>query len=177
MMAEFPMLKALPVALVLSMFSSLQAVPAKADTLDVAFPAPQWRKQMSPDGLSYDCTSDRCGRPAHVAIILGPANVAMAEKIRSGELNRTWAEKLAVSYRRSQRDKVTVIDFAVHHGQVPSWSMVYECNCDGATNFISSRTMAREKNTMTFFSLARNADKALENMNKMIEAALGENGR
>jgi len=55
--------------------------------------------------------------------------------------------------------------------------MVYECNCEGATSFISSRTIAREKNTMTFFSLARNAEAAQENMNKMIEAALGANSR
>ncbi|HTS42417.1 MAG TPA: hypothetical protein VMH84_17970 [Xanthobacteraceae bacterium] len=168
---------ALPVALLLSLIVSLSVLPARADTLDLAFPAPQWRKQMAPDGLGFDCVSEQCGAPAHVAIFIAPANPAMASKIRSGALNRAWAEKLAATYRRTQGDKVTLLDFAIDTGHVPSWSMVYECNCEGATSFISSRTIAREKNTMTFFSLARNAEAAQENMNKMIEAALGANSR
>ena len=163
-------------ALILAVFG-LRPALAGAEALTGAFPAPEWRIGKSPGGLGVDCVKDSCGRPAHVLYLVGPASPSMAERIRSGSLNREWAEKVADSYRKSYEDKITIISFMVHPGQVPSWSMVYECNCEGSTNYISSRTLAGAKRTTTFYSFARTPEAALENMNKMIVAVLGASSR
>lgn len=168
---------ALPFCLILSLLVGLPAAPAKADPLNDAFPAPHWKRGDSGSSLGFDCLSDTCGAPAHVVLMRAPANPAMAEKIRSGAITRVWAEKLAESFRRQQKDKITLLSFEVQKGQVPSWTMVYECNCEGKTSFVASRTVAGVKTTVTFYSLAGNPDLAQENMNKLADAALGASSR
>jgi hypothetical protein len=165
------------VGLVLTVLIGMGAAPANAGALDEAFPASDWRRGKSPTGLAVDCVSEGCGPPAHVAFIRGPANPAIADRIKSGMINREWAEKLAASFRRSQGDTVTVLSFTVQTGQHPGWSMVYECNCEGTTNFVSSRVLGGGKGTMTLYSLARTAESAEENMNKMVSVMLGASSR
>ena len=89
------------VALVLTVFIGMGPAGAKADALDAAFPAPDWRREKSQSGLAVDCVRESCGPPAHVAFNLGPANPAMADRIKSGMINREWAEKLAASFGKS----------------------------------------------------------------------------
>jgi hypothetical protein len=173
----FLMRIALAICAAVVLLTGLPSAPAAAATLDEAFPAPYWRKGETASGFGFDCVTDTCVPPAHVIFTRAPANPAMAGKIRSGAINRIWAEKLAVTFRRQQGDKVTVLNFEVQQGQVPSWSMVYECNCEGRTNFISSRTIAGEKATMTFYSMATSVDLAQENLNKLIDATLGASER
>jgi hypothetical protein len=168
---------ALPFGLLLSAVMGFAALPAKADPLADAFPAPLWQRENSPAGAAFDCMNDACGQPAHVMMMRGPASPAMAARIRSGSLTREWAEKLAVSFHKQQGDKVTVLSFDVKKGQAPHWTMVYECQCEGRKNFVASRTVAADKVTMTFYSLGRTPEMAQENMNKIIEAALGANTR
>jgi hypothetical protein len=165
------------VGLVLTVLIGMGAVPANADALDAAFPAPDWRRENSQSGLTVDCVRESCGPPAHVAFNLGPANPAMADRIKSGMINREWAEKLAASFRKSQGDRVTVLSFTVQTMPNPGWSMVYECNCDGAMNYVSSRVIGSGKGTITFYSLARTAESAEENMSKMAGVILGASGR
>ncbi len=147
------------------------------DAFEEAFPAPQWQRAKSATKMAADCVSKTCGRGAHALYALGPANPTIAENIKAGAIDRDWAEKLAVSFRKSQGDKITVLDFSVQNGEVPGWLMVYECNCDGKTNYISSQIMAVEKGSMTFFSSARTPTAALENMNKMVAVVLGTASR
>jgi hypothetical protein len=161
------------VALVVTALIGMGAAPARAGGLDDAFAAADWKRGKTDNGITIDCVSESCGPPAHVAYILGPANAAMTNKIKSGAINRQWAERLATSFRRSQGDQITVLNFAVQTGEMPGWSMVYECNCDGTTNYVSSRIVAGGKNTMTFYSFARTPEAAQGNMNKMIIGVLG----
>jgi hypothetical protein len=151
----------------------LLAVAAGVDAFEEAFPAPLWQRSKTATRLAVECMSKSCGRPAHVFYVFGPANPTIANNIKSGSINREWAEKLAVSFRKSQGDKITVLDFAVRTGQVPGWLMVYECHCDGATNYISSQVMSVEKGSMTFFSSARTAAASRENMDKMVNVVMG----
>ena len=51
--------------------------------------------------------------------------------------------------------------------------MVYECHCDGATNYIASQVVSVEKGSMTFFSSARTAAASRENLNKMVGVVYG----
>jgi hypothetical protein len=160
-------------ALAVTMLVGTGAAGVKADALDAAFPASDWRKAKTTSTLAADCVSKRCGPPAHVAYSRGPANAAVVGNIRSGSVNREWAEKLAATFRRSQSDEVKVVSFTVQTDATPGWAMVYECNCEGTMNYISSRIVAGEKNMMTFYSVARTAESAEENMNKMVAAVLG----
>jgi hypothetical protein len=168
---------ALPFCLILSFLVGLSALPANADPLDDAFPAPHWKRGDSGNSLGFDCVSESCGGSAHVVLMRAPANPIMAGKIRSGALTREWAERLAETFRRQQGDQVKVLSFEIEKSQVPSWTMVYECNCEGRTNFVASRTMAGQKITVTFYSLAGNPDVAQGNMNKLVDAATGANTR
>jgi hypothetical protein len=161
------------VAIAVTVSLSMGVAEAKADALDAAFPSSDWRKAKSTSALTAECLNKRCGPPAHVAYTRGPANPAVAGNIRSGSVNREWAEKLAATFRRSQSDEVTVVSFTVQAGATPGWAMVYECNCEGTMNYISSRIVAGEKNMMTFYSIARTAESAEENMNKLVGAVLG----
>jgi len=156
---------------------SLSSVAVAGDAFEQAFPTPHWQRAKSATKLAADCVSKTCGRGAHAFYVLGPANPAIAENIKVGAINRNWAEKLAVSFRRSQGDKITVLDFSVQSGEVPGWLMVYECNCDGKTNYVSSQIMAVEKGSMTFFSSAPTPAASLENMNKMVAIVLGAASR
>ena len=164
-------------AIVAAALGSLMAVAIAADAFEEAFPAPHWQLAKSATGYTADCVSKSCGRGAHAIYLLGPVNPTIADNIKSGAINREWAEKLAVSFRRSQGDKITVLDFSVQGGQVPGWLMVYECNCDGKTNYISSQVIAVEKGSMTFFSSARTQAASLENMNKLVGVVLGAASR
>ena len=157
----------------LAALGGVMAAAAAADAFEQAFPSPHWQRSKTATGFAVECVSKNCGRPAHVIYLLGPANPTIADNIKSGSVNRQWAEKLAVSFRKSQGDKITVLDFEVQTGQVPGWMMVYECHCDGATNYISSQVMAVEKGSMTFFSSARTAAASRENMNKMVGVVMG----
>ena len=165
------------VAFALTVVIGMGALSAKAGGLDEAFPAADWKRGKSAAGISVDCVRERCGPPAHVAYILGPAIPTMADRIRSGAINRDWAEKLAASFRKSQGDEIKVLTFMVQTGQVPGWSMLYECNCEGTTNYVSSRIVAGAKASMTFYSLGRTPEAAQENMNKMIVAIMGTGSR
>ncbi len=165
------------VSLVLTVLVGVGAAGAKSDALDAAFPPPDWRREKSQSGLTVDCVRESCGQPAHVAFNLGPANPAMADQIKSGMINREWAEKLAASYRRSQGDQIMLLRFTVQTGRNPGWSMVYECNCDGVVNYVSSRVIGNGKGTITFYSLARSAESAEENMSKFADVILGASGR
>jgi hypothetical protein len=164
------------VALFLAVFG-LRAALAGSEPLRQTFPAPDWRVAKSAGGFGADCVKPSCGRPAHVLYSVGPATPTVAERIKSGTLSREWAEQVADSYRRSHEDKITIINFMVFPGQVPSWSMVYECNCDGITSYISSRMVAGATSTMTFYSLARTPEAATANMNKLIVSVLGVGSR
>ena len=124
-----------------------------------------------------DCVADACGKSTHLVFVIEPTNKVVLNKIKSGEINRDWAEKLTESYRRSNDDNVLLINFAVQTGQVPGWSMTYQCNCDGTTNYISSRIIVGEKNTLTVYSSAAALEAARENMNKLIIAVLGSHDR
>lgn len=168
---------ALPISLVLALFAGIAAGSAKAGALDDAFPSPQWERGKTQKGFWIDCVAESCGKPAHVVFVIEPANKTLANKIKSGEVNRDWAEKLADSYRKSNEDKVAIISFTVQTGQVPGWSMIYQCHCEGATNFISSRIIAGEKNTLTVYSSATAPEAARENMSKLVDALLGPAGR
>jgi hypothetical protein len=160
-------------ALILTALGGLMAVAAGADAFEEAFPSPHWQRAKTATRLAVECVAKSCGRPAQVFYVFGPANPTIADNIKSGSINRDWAEKLAVSFRKSQGDKITVLDFAVQTGQSPGWLMVYECHCDGATNYISSQVMAVDKGSMTFFSSARTAAASRENMNKMVGVVMG----
>jgi hypothetical protein len=168
------------IALILCAMGGM-AVGAGADTtnqaLNQAFPAPDWKKGKSPAGLWVDCVAEGCGPPAHLVYTREPANPAMASRIKSGAINREWAEQLAASFRRSQGDEITVLDFAVQTGQVPGWSMLYRCHCDGRTSFVSSQIMLASKGLMTFYSLATTAEAAQQNMQKLMVAVMGESSR
>ena len=155
----------------------LARVTIAGDAFQEAFPAPHWQRAKSATKLAADCVSKTCGRGAHAFYVLGPANPSIAENIKAGAINRDWAEKLAVSFRRSQGDKITVLDFSVQSGEAPGWLMVYECNCDGKTNYIASQIMAAEKGSMTFFSSAPTPAASLENMNKLVALVLGAASR
>jgi hypothetical protein len=174
---NFSMRISCAVALVVTVLGGMAATGAKADALDAAFPAPDWRREKSQSGLTVDCVGESCGPPAHVAFNLSPANSTMADRIKSGMINREWAEKLAASFQKSQGDRVTVLSFTVQAGQNPGWSMVYECNCDGAMNYVSSRVIGSGNGTITFYSLARTAESAEENMSKLAGVILGASGR
>ena len=163
--------------IVVTALVGLATVAIAGDAFEEAFPAPHWQRAKSATKFAADCVSKTCGRPAHAYYALGPANSAMAENIKAGSINRDRAEKLAVSFRKSQGDKITVLDFSVQGGEVPGWLMVYECDCDGKTNYISSQVMAAEKGSMTFFSSARTQAASLENMNKMVSVVLGTASR
>ena len=160
------------VAFALTVFVGVNAA-AKADTWDDAFPASDWRRAKTSTALAADCISKRCGAPAHVAYSRGPANPSVADNIRSGSVNREWAEKMAASFRKSQKDEITVVSFTVQTGQSPGWAMVYECNCEGAMHYISSRIVAGAKGMMMFYAVAKTAESAEENMNKMVGVVLG----
>ena len=161
------------VALALTVLIGMGAAPARPGALDEAFASADWKRAKSDNGMTVDCVSESCAPPAHVAYTLGPPSPAMVKQIRSGAINRQWAENLAASFRRSQGDEITVLNFAVQTGEIPGWSMIYECNCEGTRNYVSSRLVAGGKNTMTFYSFARTPEAAKENMNKMIVAVLG----
>ena len=160
-------------AFALTVLIGIAAGRAYADALDEAFPASDWRRAKFATGFTADCMSKRCGSPAQVAYSRGPANPTVADNIRSGMINREWAEKLAASFRKSQKDEITVVSFTVQTGQVPGWAMVYECNCEGTMNYISSRIVSGAKSTMTFYALAKTSESAEENMNKLIGVVLG----
>ena len=164
-------------AIIVAALVSFATAAVAGDAFEGAFPAPHWQRAKSATKLAADCVSKTCGQPAHAFYALGPANPGMAENIKAGLINRDWAEKLAVSFRKSQGDKITVLDFSVQSGEVPGWLMVYECHCDGTTNYISSQVMAAEKGSMTFFSSARTQAASLENMNKMVAVVLGAASR
>lgn len=151
------------------------ATAAAADSFESAFPGSDWRRAKSGAALAAECISQRCAPPAHVAYSRGPANPGVADNIRSGAVNREWAEKLADSFRKTQKDEITVVSFTVQTGEAPGWAMVYECNCEGTMNYISSRIIAGAKSLMTFFSVAKTAESAEENMNKMVGVVLGAN--
>jgi hypothetical protein len=158
---------------IVAVLGSLIAVAAGADAFEEAFPAPHWQRAKSATKYAAECVSKICGRPAHVLYQFGPSNPTIADNIKSGAINRDWAEKLAVSFRKSQGDKVTVLDFEVQTGQAPGWLMVYECHCDGATNYIASQVVSVDKGSMTFFSSARTAAASRENLNKMVGVVYG----
>jgi hypothetical protein len=162
-------------AIVAAALVGLAAAAAAMDTFDAAFPGSDWRKARSGAALAAECINKRCGPPAHVAYSRGPANPSVADNIKSGAVNREWAEKLAESFRRTQKDEITLVSFTVQTGEAPGWAMVYECNCEGTMNYISSRIVAGAKGMMTFFSVARTAESAEENMNKMVGVVLGAN--
>ena len=160
-------------AIVLAALGGLSVAAAGVDPFEEAYPSPHWQRAKTATRLAVECVSKNCGRPAQVFYVFGPANPTIADNIKSGSINRDWAEKLAVSFRKSQGDKITVLDFAVQTGQAPGWLMVYECHCDGATNYISSQVMSVEKGSMTFFSSARTPAASRENMNKMVSVVMG----
>lgn len=160
-------------AFIAAVLGSLIAIAAGADAFEEAFPAPHWQRAKSATKYAADCVSKSCGRPAHAFYLLGPVNPTIADNIKSGSINREWAQKLAVSFRKSQGDKITVLDFEVQTGEVPGWLMVYECHCDGATNYVASQVMSVEKGSMTFFSSARTAAASRENLNKMVGVVYG----
>ena len=164
--------------LVLALLVGLAAAPAKAGALDDAFPTTEWNRGAAGDNSFWiDCIAQTCGKPAHVVFTIESANKALAKKIRGGEVNRAWAEKLAETYRKSNDDQVAIVSFTVQTGEAPGWSMVYRCHCDGTTNYISARVVAAEKSTLTIYSSAPAPEIALENMNKLVGALLGPSAR
>jgi hypothetical protein len=165
------------IALLSAALGGAWAPDAGAQTLKEAFPAPDWKSGKSPSGLWIDCAAESCAPPAHVVYVLEQASPEMAKRIRAGTINREWAEKLAASFRRSQGDEVSVLDFAVQTGQVPGWSMLYRCQCDGQTSYVSSRIMLAGKGMMTFYSMATTAEAAQENMQKLVGLVLGTGSR
>ena len=164
-------------AIVLAVLIALDALPARADALDDAFPAPHWRRGKVPNGFGFDCVTDSCGRLAQVVFTLRPANPTMVDNIKSGLINREWAEKFVASTHKSRGDTISVLNFTVQTGQVPGWSMVYECKCEGKTNYVATRTLIGDKGTMTYNALASTPEAAQQNMNKMITAMIGASGR
>lgn len=167
-----------PFSLILAALVGFAAVPAKAGALEDAFPATEWnRGAAGSNSFWIDCVAESCGKPAHVVFTIEASNKALAKKIRSGEVNRAWAEKLAESYRKSNDDQVAIVSFTVQTGDTPGWSMVYRCHCEGTTNYISARVVAAEKSTLTIYSSAPAPETALENMNKLVGALLGPNAR
>jgi hypothetical protein len=155
----------------------LGAANAIAGTLEEAFPPPHWKSGKSPSGFWVDCVAESCGPPAHAVYVLERANPEMASRIRSGALTREWAEQLAASFRRSQGDEIKVLDFTVQTGQVPGWTLIYRCHCEGRTSYVSSQIMLARKGMMTFYSLANSPEAAQENMQKLISVALGPSSR
>src|SRR5258706_14693831 len=105
-------------------FVGLAMAAVASDSFEEAFPAPHWQRAKSATKLAADCVSSTCGRGAHAFYALGPVNPAMVENIKSGAINRDWAEKLAVSFRKSQGDKITMLSFSVQSGGVPGWLMI-----------------------------------------------------
>jgi hypothetical protein len=167
-----------PLSLVLALLVCLAAAPAMAGGLEDAFPATEWKRGAAGrNSFWIDCKAESCGKPAHVVFTIEPSNKALIKKIRAGEVNRSWAEKLAETYRKSSEDQVAIVSFAVQTGDTPGWSMVYRCHCDGTTNYISSRIIAAEKSTVTVYSSAPAPEIAQENMNKLVEALLGPSAR
>ncbi|HXF88487.1 MAG TPA: hypothetical protein VNK48_09065 [Xanthobacteraceae bacterium] len=156
---------------------SLGAAVATAGALEEAFPPPDWKSGKSPTGLWVDCVAESCGPPAHAVYVLERANPEMASRIRSGALTREWAEQLAASFRRSQGDEIKVLDFTVQTGQVPGWTLVYRCQCEGRTSYVSSQIILARKGMMTFYSLANSPEAAQENMQKLINVAMGPSSR
>jgi len=165
-------------SLVLALLVGAAAGAARAGALDDAFPSSEWnRGPAGGKGFWIDCIADTCGKPAHVVFTIEGSNKALAKKIRSGELNRDWAEKLADTYRKSNDDQVTILSFAVQTEPQLGWSMVYRCHCEGTTNYIASRVIAAEKSTITVYSSAPAPETAQANMNKLVEALLGPSAR
>jgi hypothetical protein len=156
---------------------SLGAAVATAGALEEAFPPPHWKSGKSPTGLWVDCVAESCGPPAHAVYVLERANPEMASRIRSGALTREWAEQLAASFRRSQGDEIRVLDFTVQTGQVPGWTLTYRCQCEGKTSYVSSQIILTRKGMMTFYSLANSPEAAQENMQKLINVAMGPSSR
>ncbi len=155
----------------------LGASIARAGALEEAFPPPDWKSGKSPSGFWVDCVAESCGPPAHGVYVLERANPELASRIRSGALTREWAEQLAASFRRSQGDEIKVLDFTVQTGQVPGWTLVYRCHCEGRTSYVSSQIVLARKGMMTFYSLASSPEAAQENMQKLISVAMGPSSR
>jgi hypothetical protein len=161
-----------------AVLACLPLTAAKAGALEDAFPSTGWQRgKVSNTSFWIDCVAESCGKPAHVMFTVEPSNKILANKIRSGEVDRAWAEKLADSYRKSNDDKVQIISFTVQTGPTPGWSMIYQCHCEGTTNYISARIIAGEKSTLTVYSSSRAPESAQENMNKLVEALLGPQAR
>jgi hypothetical protein len=157
--------------------AGLSAPVAKAGPLEEAFPPPDWKTGKSPTGFWVDCVAESCGPPAHGVFVLERANPELASRIKSGALTREWAEQLAASFRRSQGDEIKVLDFTVQTGQVPGWILVYRCQCEGRTSYVSSQIILARKGMMTFYSLANTPAAAQENMQKLINVATGPASR
>lgn len=155
----------------------LGASMVKAGALEEAFPPPHWKSGKSPNGLWVDCVAESCGPPAHAVYVLERANPEMANRIKSGALTREWAEQLAASFRRAQGDEIKVLDFTVQTGPAPGWTLVYRCRCEGRTSYVSSQIILARKGMMTFYSLANNPEAAQENMQKLINVAMGPPSR
>jgi hypothetical protein len=154
----------------------LGAAVVQAGALEEAFPPPNWKSGKSPTGFWVDCVSENCA-PAHAVYVVEAPNPEMANRVRSGALNREWAEELAASFKRSQGDEITVLDFSVQTGLVPGWTLVYRCHCEGRTSYVSSQIMLAPKGMMTFYSLAGSQQAAQENMQKLVSVAIGPSSR
>lgn len=160
---------------ILLFFLALSSViPAIADPLDTAFPAPEWKRGRSPGGFGFDCViGERCGMRSQVLLRLNPPSPAFEQNVKDGRLNREWATKVAQSEARGPNDSVRVIEFTSQKGSPFGFQIVYECKCKGQHSFVATRTFGTSgKQMMTIVSSARDQKSAVVNMNKMIAAMI-----